>query len=651
MFVKKITKRDKVTKNQYVTYRLVQSYRLAGKPRHRNVLDLGTLPGIPVSEHKALANRIEELLLNDSELFPIQDNKLEQTARLFYKKLLQKFDNPSSAISAIFGRSNESVNAEGTDGDKKQAQNFQEVDMNTFDNDESKNIGAEWLCKQAIDEIDLAGLLKDKLGFSDNKYALAMLALIGRLVYPGSDNKTADFLNENSGAGYFFRREDKIISRKQLSQISDELYSYKDEIERYLISRFRNLFNYKPCLLIYDLTNTHFEGRMQSSEKAGYGKNKQKRNDCPQITIALAIDEHGFAQHSRFYDGNIGETTTLEDIINDLNANIPDYNESFASTKPLIIMDAGIASEKNLVKIYKMGYDYMVVSRSEHTQIRRQVNQEGLITFKNKAQQDIHVQSFNNELKYQDNDLGQQVIKETLLYVRTPEKKQKEDSIINNKRKKFEEELAHFKKSINKLKTGKKAQDVYERIGRLKERYKKVHSCYQINLVPSTTDSNKIKDIEWEHVPANKKEQESGSYFIRTTLCDAKEQEIWQIYHKITEVEALFRILKEELKIRPVFHQLDGHIESHLFVCILALQVVLFIKTRLRNSGINYSWKEIMRIMQTQSYNTNMVERRDGANIIIRTCTRPTIKVRQILQAMSYKLVPFYRKITIIEQS
>jgi hypothetical protein len=650
MFIKKITKTDKTSKNQYVTFRLVQSFRLAGKPRHRNILDLGTLPDIPPDKHKALANRIEELLCNQTNLFPGPDNSIDQSAMLFYKKLLKKFDNKPSALSFIFGHT-ASGKEQQVPGEESSSACFHEVDLNTFDTNESMSIGTEWLCKQAIEEIDFSTLLNTDLGLSEKKYSLAMMALVGRLVYPGSDNKTADWLNENSGSGYLFGNEDKAITRKQISQISDELYLHKDAIEKYLINRFRDLFNYRPSLLVYDLTNTHFASRMQGSEKAKHGRNKQKRNDCPQITIALAIDEHGFAQHSRFYEGNIGETTTLLEIISDITQNIPNYKERFENKKPVIIMDAGIASEDNLVGVYNLGYDYLVVSRSEHNKVREQIDENQLVGFKNASGQDVYVKSFKNQLKYKDQDKEKRTIDETLLYVRTEEKKQKEDSIISNKSKKFEEELGHFQKSILNPKTNKAPEKIYERLGRLKERYRGVQFCYKIKVCHDNANNNLVTGISWEHIENNKKEQESGSYFIRTTITGKNDEGLWQVYHKITEVEAIFRILKSDLKARPVFHQLDGHIESHLFMCIVALQVVLYIRGKLKAKGINHSWQEILRIMQTQVYNNNTVKRRDGANVIIRTCTRPGIKAKEIYQALGYRQVPFYRKITIVENS
>lgn len=641
MFVKKITRRDKATKKQYFTYRLVQSYRLAGKPRHRNIIDMGTLCDITKDEHKNLANRIEELLRDGQGMLPASSSAIEEKAQLFFKAILRKYDSKNSAISYIFNQT------ASTSVDSPEEKDIQSVDLNTFETVESRTVGAEWLCKQAIQEIDFRELLCHELGFSDKNFTLSILSILGRLIYPASERKSADWLNENSAAAYLLQTQDKTVSRKQLSMASNLLYEHKPQIEKYLVNRFRNLFDLRPGLLIYDLSNSHFHGRMMGSRKSHRGRNKQKRNDCPQITIAMAIDEHGFSQHSRFYEGNIGETTTLEQILDELTENIPGYTESFAAKRPVLVMDAGIASEENLKKAHARGFDYIAVSRSQHNNLRDQIDPEKFHEFENANNETVSVQSLPNQIKYNNDDQQTVIIDETVVYVKTQQKKLKEDSIIRNKREKLEQELKHLQQNIREIKKKKTPEDVYTSIGRLKERYKKVNSLYQIQVHPND-DNTQILDLTYKYIEKNKKEQDSGTYFIRTSIKEKDSECLWKTYNKVTEIEALFRILKSDLQMRPAYHQFDIHIESHFFVCILALQVVLFIRHRLKQNNIHLSWSEIIRIMNTQVYNTNTVKGQDKENIIIRSCTRPSVKAKEIYQAMGYQPVPFYRKVAVV---
>jgi len=645
MFIKKIVKTNKSTQNQYVTYRLVHSFRFQGKPRHRTILDLGTLTNFPPELHKALADRLEELISNQNPLFNKINPLVDEQANLLYNKILNKCGKDKNKVTNELLAT--SHGKQTTEYQNVNDTNFQDVDLNTFENKEAKTIGGEWLCKQAMDEIDFQNLFASELELNPKKNRLASMAIIGRLLNGGSDTKTADWLNENSGVSYLLGKEHIAITRKQLSQISDELYLHKDKIERYMVSRFRDLFNYRPSLLIYDLTNTHFEGRMTGSAKAVRGRNKQKRSDCPQITIAMAIDEHGFPQHSRFYEGNIGETTTLLQIIDELSKNIPDYRHSFKNTKPLVVIDAGIASKDNLVDVHNQGYDYLAVSRSQHTAIRKQIDESQLIKIQNASGQDVLLKSYKSQIKYKDKNQQEQLIPETILYVSTQEKKQKEDSMITNNRVKFEKELMGLQKSVSNPKVKNSLSEFCMKLGRLKERYKRIHFCYKTDY-EHDTKTDKITKFSWEYIDKNKKEQESGSYFIRTSLTDSSDEALWHLYHKITEVESIFRTLKSDLNARPIFHQKDEHIESHLFICLMALHVIMFIRSRLKQKGITYSWKEIVRIMSTQAHGKNTVTRRDGANVNIITCTRPGVKPQSIYQAMDYREVPFYRKIVIL---
>lgn len=647
MFIKKITKRNKETQAMYLTYRLVRSYRFGGKPRHETIIDMGTLSGLEETKFKQLADRIEELLNNHPTLFDnLVDDIVDSYANYFYKEILKK--QSDKQIIDTQKPDNEKIK----DSTPNIEPDYQEVDLNSFDTKDSNEIGGEWLCMQAFDEIGLTDLLLNKLKFSTKEYQQTINCLIGRLLYPGSDLRTALYLNENSGLHHLFSESTRSapVERRSLVKISEKLYSHQEVIISQLNSNIENVLQFEPKLILYDLTNTHFEGRMLRSKKARNGKNKQKRNDCPQVTLALAVNEFGFPQYSAVYEGNVSEIKTLKELIN----NISEKAQWKGANKPVIVMDAGISSDDNLIELHRAGYDYIAVSRSEHQKYRKLVEPEELKEIRTNSDVKLQVQAFEHEIIYKIDEKGEIkkkkkktqgkdefVIPEQLLYVKTELKKKKEDSMLSGKRTKIEKELNALQVSISKPRTDKKPETINQRIGRIKERYKSVQACYNIEIL---TDNKLVSSIKWEYIQKNKKETDSGTYFIRSTILGTNEQKLWSLYRTIGEVEDVFRTMKSDLLMRAIYHQRDENIESHIFVCVMAVMVVNFIRYKLKKNKINFSWSEIIRIMSTQKCNTNTIKHKDGRTIILKKCSRPTQKVREIYMAMKYSPVPFYMK-------
>jgi len=207
-------------------------------------------------------------------------------------------------------------------------------------------------------------------GWSQNKAENAMISIISRAVDTYSENKTESCLRLNSGLLELFDRPSGSISRHDLYKSAQDLYEIKPELEQYLYNKLKTLFDIEDTILIYDLTNTHFEGR-----------NKQKRNDCKQLVLAAVINKEGFLKHSNIYEGNMSEPKTLLDILKQM-------NEQPGLEQRLIVMDAGIATEDNLKMLQEQNYLYVCVSRSNPGKDIR-IEHSKTITIKDRLDNDI----------------------------------------------------------------------------------------------------------------------------------------------------------------------------------------------------------------------------------------------------------------------
>lgn len=626
MYIREVSTKNIKNQNVYKTYKLVKSYRKNGKPRQKVLVSLGDLKSLPKAKHKVLEKRLEELYFNQTSLLPY-DKDVEELARFFHKRIIDK----EFAQKEI-----ESIPVPSDDKD------YQTVDINSFVNETDKQIGGEFLCKQAIDELGLSNYLEKELEWTKQDVHSSMLALLGRLLSPGSERRTAKWLYDNSAAIELYPLKSGKIDRNKLYRVATQLYKNKNQIENYLNRQVEDIFNIKSKIILYDLTNTHFEGRMLSSSKLKRGKNKQKRNDCKQITLALVTDEYGFPKHSDYYEGNISETKTLEKILDDV---VPYYENKINIEKPVVIIDAGISSEDNLKMILRKGLDYIAISKKQHKEIQEKVKDFELEKFINKSEQELSAKLFIEPLEYEDEEGKKRIIQESIVYIRTPDKKQKETAIHDFKRKRFEKGLEAIQKTVNNTRGQRKIEQIHQRLGRLKEKNIGIATYFNISM---QDDGNKVSSIEWSYNNKHKKKEALGSYFIRTSIEETKEEKIWRLFRTINEVEYTFHTLKNDLDMRPVYHQEDQYIEAHLNMSVLAYYIVSFIRYRLKLKGINHSWTEIKRIMETQKNQLNSIIRKDGKTIWIKSCTRANVQVKQIFDAMHYKSIPYYRKSIII---
>ena len=138
-----------------------------------------------------------------------------------------------------------------------------------------------------------------------------------------------------------------------LYRASDVLIKHRDALENHLFGTIQSLFNLEETVTLYDLTNTYFECGAETNPDARFGRSKEKRTDCPLVTLGLVLDGSGFVRRSRTFAGNVSEGSTLAEMLTGLGA----------QPRAMVIMDAGIASEANIAWLVENNYRYLVVRR------------------------------------------------------------------------------------------------------------------------------------------------------------------------------------------------------------------------------------------------------------------------------------------------
>ena len=211
----------------------------------------------------------------------------------------------------------------------------------------------------------------------------------------------------------------------------------------------------------------------------------------------------------------------------------------------------------------------------------------------------------------------------------------------------FEESMNYLKEGLNKPRRLKKIIPVHEKVGRIKKQFSKVAKLYKITY-KEDSEKGVVTDINWALQKG--KQTPFGQYFLRYSKQILTEKEIWDTYNMTRDVEATFRCLKTDLNIRPIFHQKDKYIEPHIWLGIVAYQFVNYIRIKLKEKNINYSWTTIVQKMQAIQCSLQSVKKSNGEMLFMKLCTKPNVEVKTIFNALHFKERPFTRKTKVVTQ-
>ena len=476
MFIRQTkTRNDKTGGEPYYTYRLVASKRIGKQVKQQTILNLGSHFLLPKKEWPSLCTRLEQLLGGQESLLPV-DAAIEKLAQRYAALLITK---QQPAVPE----------------DKESSITYQSVDVDSLEMVHPRSVGVEHAGLSALSWLGMPEILKS-IGMNSIQRAVAMGSIIGRMAHPTSERGTWNWLANNSAAGELLDVDFAGMPVMRLYRVSDILIRRREDIEKALYARISNLFSLQDTVTLYDLTNTYFEGKLCCNGKAKRGNSKEKRSDCPLVTLGLVLDGSGFIRRSRMFEGNVSEAVTLEKMLQGLSA-VPGA---------MVIMDRGIATEENIAWLVQHQYRYLVVSREQH----RQFDESCAVETTNASKEKIKIQRVIN-------DEGNEV----RLYCHSEQRQAKEAAISELFVKRFETGLAKLAASLTKPHGEKKRDLLQERIGRLKAKSHGIARHYKIDM---TLDESKEKVIAltWERVPVEGTQlTHPGVYCLRTNPSSA----------------------------------------------------------------------------------------------------------------------------------
>ena len=613
----------KTQRNEWY-YRIKESFRdLTGRVRSRIMLNVGFIEEAHSPEDIRDIGKCLNYLhehQGERDLFgcPFADYNefVRSKAEEFWTAMVK-----NGSIDAVKSAKEES---------RKKAERL--VDVNTVKHTDARDVGAEWICLQTIRELEIDRFL-ERQGWNEIQINTTLAHLITRTVYTPSELKSIRIMNENSAVC-------ELVSGNQewhpgyhdIYKVAPNLYGLKDKLETHLCRKTDDLFNLTNRIVLFDLTNFYFEGRKERSAKAQYGRSKEKRNDCKLLVMALCVNAEGFIRYSSILAGNTADPDSLPDMIDTLSQKT--RTPSDPERKVLVCLDAGIATEENLRKIKEKGYNYLCVSRTRLTDYEISEDCQSVKVLDTRKQE-ITLRQVKHEA---DGDY--------YLKINSPAKAVKESSMNRQWRERFEQELTKARDALGR-KGGKKTYEkVIERVGRAIQKYPSIAKYYVIDYYRDESNPKNMADIQWRIAVPENVDRQSGIYFLRTNVERLDEKSTWDYYNLIREIECTNRQLKTDLNLRPIYHKKDDCSDAHLFLGLLSYWIVNAIRYKLKQTGENCFWTEIVRRMSTQKAITTEGVNALGEKVSLRLCSEPGKAAEDIYERLRYRKMPF-RKIQI----
>jgi transposase len=477
-----------------------------------------------------------------------------------------------------------------------------------------RQFGACWLASRFWQELKLdeffATALHDRRGAIEWAKVIELLA-VNRLCEPEGELGVHQRWYGTTAMDVVLGTEDPVAAKDRLYRALDKAIEHKEPLEQHLARRWQDLFGAKCELLLYDLTSTYFEGQLGEVPLAPHGYSRDHRPDALQLILALMVTEEGFPLSYEVFEGNRADVTTLEEILDSV-------QRKHGALGRVWVFDRGIVSEENLALLRQRGLFYLVATpRRMLGSFQKQLIKEDWSQVEGHPQIQLKLISRDQEL---------------YVLTRSLERAEKERAIRLRALHGLRKDLAKLSKTVRKGRL-RRRELIYKRLGRLEERwptawpYLKEVELSESNLVWKW-DRKKLRSA-WLH---------QGAYLLRTNLIDRNPQMLWRQYIQLTELEAVFRTLKSELNLRPIFHRIQRRIEAHILIAFLGYCLWICLKQKLRAAAESLTAAQVIQSLKQIILVEVWFDLRKGGRICLPRITQPEAQQQLILHHLGWSL-------------
>lgn len=587
MYVRKTTRTYKG--KTYTNHLLVESVHTPKGPRQKVICSLGDLKPRPKEAWLALVRKVEAKLSGQEPLF----------------------DEPAPEAETIVRRIQEKKAANRTRGEedrpRNRANDLVAVHTDEVTTERHREAGSVYVGYQFWKRLGLDAILAD-VGLTARARMLTCVMTINRLVHPSSELAMPDWIRSTAlddlmGVDFTWLAEDSLYRNL------DRLPPRRAAIESALFAREQTLFNLDRTVFLYDLTSTYFEGRAERNPKARRGYSRDKRPDCKQVVVGLVVNRDGFPIAHEVFEGNAQDRTTLGTML--------DLIDRRVGLKPgqTVVVDRGMAHDDNLKEITDRNLHYMVASRQSE-------RDEWLADFEDTEGFEEVIRQPSPRNPFQKKSRIQVKMRrrgdQTLVLCLSHERKEKDRAIREKQEGRFLADVAKLEERVRRSGLVKPVK-IGEAMGRLKERYSRVARYYAIAYDPE----KKQLTCKLDQAKRDKAEKLDGSYILKSDRDDLSADEAWRFYMLLTRAENAFRSMKSPLLMRPLHHQREERVETHIFLSVLAYHLLVAIeKTRL-DQAVHTSWATVRDTLRTHQVCTVVLPADGGSVLRIRRASTP----------------------------
>jgi transposase len=454
--------------------------------------------------------------------------------------------------------------------------------------------------------------------------AVAAILVLARFCEPSSELHIADTWYRRTALEELLGVTPEQVHTDRLYRGLDRLLPHKEALEKHLRQRLGVLFELKCDLLLYDVTSTYFEGDMEACPIAQRGYSRDARGDRPQVCIGLVVTEDGFPLGYEVFAGNTNDSRTVKTMIESL-------EKKYGSLNRVWVMDRGMISEENLQFLRERGAHYLVGTPKQMLrQFEQHLTEQGWAT----AQEGV-------EVKLVPGPSGA----EMFLLARSEDRRAKELAMHEKFTRRMEEGLRKMQAAAE---SGRLQDEAVagERLGRLKERNWRASHAFDVTIQKLRRPRGKQRlEITWR--PNAKfgdwSQLADGCYLLRSNLTDVDAATLWRRYIQLTDAEWAFRITKDELSIRPIWHQKEERVKAHILVCFLAYVLWKTLAGWMRNAGLGDAPRTLLEEMaKLKSGDVTLTARRSRENqprrITLRCVTEPDEAQAVLLHRLGLRL-------------
>lgn len=431
---------------------------------------------------------------------------------------------------------------------------------------------------------------------------MAAVLVTARFCEPSSELHIAEDWYRRTALADLLQLGDEEVNKDRLYRALDHLLVHKHALEAHLSKRCGELFAVHNEVLLYDVTSTYFEGQAEANPQAQRGHSRDHRPDCKQVCIALVVTFDGFPLGYEVFAGNVHDSRTLQTIVATM-------EERHGVVGRVWIADRGMASAANLTWLRETGRRYIIgAPKSELKKFGAELGHpDGWRT--------VHDGVEVKLTRHPETE-------ETVILCRSADRRSKEQAMHDKFSRRIEQALGRLAARIARSKKRLDAATVNRQIGRILQRNQRAAARFAVALEPDSCPAGFFLRVAYNASFDDWAALSEGAYLLRSNIGDWNDQQLWKAYIQLTQAEAAFRIQKDQLNVRPIWHQREDRVQAHILVCFLAFVLWKSLEMWQQRAGLGNSPRTILEeLARIQSH-----------DVVLPTATHGQIRLRCVTQ-------------------